>query len=186
MLKRIVRLGLIFMLFLVGVAHANTIWMPTESGAIDINYSWGSEPWWDLSQSGFAILDDTADPNDPAAERLLITDPTPVTLPEIKFYSDTISFMPSGSDWVIQSSESGNSITLSDSFLFQVVVNFDGGWVEPSFYQTAQGQYILMGPDEDWVLQVDAKPVPLPSAVMLLGSGLLGLMGYCGYRNRSK
>ncbi len=171
MLKKISGLSLLFTLTLAISAWANTIWIPTESGEIDINYVWGEDVT-------FAIFDDSADPNNPGADRLIIHDPSPISLPGLTIYADTIEFTPSGSDWLLQSTETGNSLTLTDSYQFQIAL-FDGGsWIDPSYNKIAEGQYALVWSQDITVLQVDAKPVPVPAAILLLGAGAVSLVGW--------
>ncbi len=176
MLKKVLGFGLMLIFAVAFSAQANTIWIPTESGKIDVNYAWGS----DIT---FAIFDDSADINDPMADKLIVSDPSPIVLPGLTIYADTIGFTPNGSDWDLQSTETGNTLTLTDSFQFQLAL-FDGStWIEPTYHKVADGQYAIEWPQNLTVLQVDAKPVPIPPTVLILGSGILSLVGI-GYKRK--
>ncbi|MGD2138699.1 MAG: VPLPA-CTERM sorting domain-containing protein, partial [Gammaproteobacteria bacterium] len=97
---------------------------------------------------------------------------------------DTVPITAAGSDYTATSTESTNSITLFNDPQFVIALTDNGGnWYEPtSWFEVAENIYDVMF-DNGEVLTIDAVPtvvetaVPLPAAVWLFGSGLLGLVG---------
>ncbi len=84
---------------------------------------------------------------------------------------------PSG-DW-IATNESSASITLSDSNHFMLAISTDNGstWQgDSSVYSIGTNVWMITFPGSDSVVQVDARVVPVPAAVWLFGSGLVGLV----------
>jgi hypothetical protein len=134
--------------------QAATIWSPTESGQIDVNF---------IGELDVAIFDDED-----------VGYANPLELAEI---ADTITFNMVGNDWVLESTQTGNSLTLADSSYFVIALAL-GNWIgSTEFEKLAFGIYnVNWGPDAQ-IKVIDAQPVPLPASVLLLGAGLLGLMG---------
>ncbi len=140
-------------------AQASTVWYPTDSGEIDINFI--------TLAPGFAIFDD----NDTGfiGSNLILNDP-----------ADTILFSLSGSDWNLLSTETGRTLTLTNSFNFMLASETSPGvWVgNTGFEELAFGMYKVSWDNPEMeITMIDAQPVPLPASVLLLGPGLLVLIG---------
>ena len=146
-----------------------TIWVPTESGDIDIQYFGRYVRGYE-----FAIFDDMSalDDSDP---HFMLRKPTP------DLVADTVVFEKEGNDWKITSNDSGlSSVVLKDSKRFQVAARGnDGIWVGGIDNGALSiGMHDICWPDCINLTQIDAQPVPIPGAVWLLGSGLVGLVGF--------
>ena len=138
--------------------QAATVWFPTESGQIDVNF---------LNLSGFdlAIFDD-AD----------VGFSTPLVL---NAPGDTIFFSQVNSDWVLTSSQTSNTITLADSFNFILALNINNSWTgNTDFEKLAFGLHNVIWGEIEAIAMIDAQPVPLPASILLLGTGLVGLIGF--------
>ena len=151
-------------------AWANTIWIPTESGQIDVQYFDADAPHM------FAIFDDSSSLLDSDPHLILNNVPSVFSMA-----GDTISFTPNGSNWDLVSTKTGNTLTLTDSYRFQVAMQLPtaGVWIpNDSENKLSYGQYLLNWSNYDVsLLQIDAKPVPLPPALYLMGMGLVALAG---------
>ena len=83
-----------------------------------------------------------------------------------------------GGDWTA-TNESSASLTLTDSNRFMLAISTDNGstW-QGDISVTALGanSWQVMFPGYQSVIQVDARVVPVPAAVWLFGSGLVGLV----------
>ena len=136
--------------------QASTVWFPTESGQIDVNF---------LNLSGFdlAIFDD---------DDVGLSTPLVLNAP-----GDTISFSQINGDWDLLSTETGNTLTLTDSFNFMIALNGGVNWIaNTDFEKIAFGLYNLKWDNIVGIAVIDAQPVPLPASVLLLGSGLFALV----------
>lgn len=145
-----------------------TIWMPTESGQVDVQY------WSETFDVQFAIFDDQADlADDPY---FLINN-----IPNVGT-ADTVLFVEqSNGDWGLQHvNDIAPSFFLQDSNRFILAMKDGSGWSGGHDMQELsygmhtvcwQGSLVTM-------LQIDAQPVPIPGAVWLLGAGLVGLAAF--------
>jgi hypothetical protein len=150
-----------------GVANAATVWMPTNEDTDFLQFEIAG-----LSTNGgsLALFDEA----DFGGMGLLIGTT-----------GGEVSFQANGSHW--DAGFNGNSITLLGDYNFVLGMSWDGGstWYEDSSYLLAGGP-----PDSYQInfdgfnaglevmgstLGVDLQPVPVPAAVWLFGSGLLGL-----------
>jgi len=138
--------------------QAATVWSPTESGQIDVNFL-------NFDFVDIALFDD---------DDIAFSMPLYVGL-----IADTISFEQVGSDWVLKSSETDNTITLTGSSNFIVALDDNVNWQGVSdIEKIAFGIYNLNWGLLAQVTMIDAQPVPLPAAILLLGTGLLGIIGF--------
>ena len=143
-------------------AQGATIFMPTPSGEIDINFLVMDDI------NTFAIFDD----DDATFDNPLILAPV----------ADTISLMQNGNDWDLMSTETGNTLTLTDSsqFMLAMLPGMASVWEgNTSEEELAYGIYKVNWEDRQiTITMVDAMPaVPLPPSFLLLGSGLIGIIG---------
>jgi len=144
-------------------AQASTVWYPTDSGEIDVNFI-TLAPGFPL-----AIFDD----NDTGFSGLNLT---------LRDPADTILFSQKGSDWDLVSTETGNTFTLTNSFNFMLALETSPGvWVgNTGFKELAFGIYQVswaLADQDVEITMIDAQPVPLPASVLMFGSGLLVLTG---------
>ena len=151
----------------VSAANAATVWMPT-SGDTDflqfdlagLNTNGGSLALFDEAGFGGSGL-------------------------IIGALGGEVIFQANGSNW--DASFNGNTITLLDDYNFVLGMSWDSGgtWYGDSSYSLQGGspdsyQINFEGENAGLVvvgstLGVDLQPVPVPAAVWLFGSGLLGL-----------
>ena len=151
----------------VGVKGADaTIWQPTVSGEIDVNYIG--------SGAQFAIFDDSD---------LALTGSKLVMTGGPLGVSDTIGFSlnANGVDYDLALNGAASGFTLTSSNMFQVAwLDSNDVWKIDTSYSTdgkVSKIFWNYGTDSATLFQIDAKPVPVPAAAWLLGSGLLGLIG---------
>lgn len=147
------------------VANAATIWFPTSGDTDFLQFD-----FTELSTNGgsLALFDDA----DFGGTGLIIGDS-----------GGQVVFQTNGSNW--DASFNGNTITLQDDYNFVLGMSWDNGitWYEDSSYVLSGGspdsyQISFYNVDMDVTgntLGVDLQPVPVPAAVWLFGSGLMGL-----------
>ena len=138
--------------------HAATIFMPTDG---DVNFLDST-----LSQDTLLAMFDDSD--------LSYLDPLLIGVPEIVI----IGGPTTGGDW-IATNELADTLTLTGSDHFILGISTDGGtsWSgDTSVTPLGANSYTVSFSDGS-VLEVDVAIVPVPAAVWLFGSGLLGLVG---------
>ncbi len=147
-------------------AQAGTVWAPTESGEIDIQYI-------DFfTQYQLAIFDDSFPINNSYPHL------------ELAMPYDTIYFEQNGSDWIIFSDSSpANTLTLKYSNHFQLALWDGTTWMEDLSppEEKSYGMYVITWPQNITLTQIDAVPVPIPAGIYLLGVGLLACAGLKKY-----
>ncbi len=142
-------------------AGAATVFAPTDG---DVNFILGTFD----SQTMLAMFDDS----DTGFAGPWLEIPVPQTI--------TFSGPDPSGDWVA-TNESSASITLSDSNHFILAISTDNGstWLgDSSVYSLGANSWMITFPGSDSVVQVDARVVPVPAAVWLFGSGLVGLVAF--------
>ena len=183
--------------FASSIAHAATVWLPTSQDSDFIELDFGNI---DLNGAALALFDDSDvgftdplyigngpgglgtgggevrfDPPPPAAGDILVT----------SFDTDGVA--------------TGDTLLLSDSHRFMLAITRDQGnsWLTDTFWEEVGTDTFLIRFDEEMdcpriaieagngdgrcmtkaaVLGVDLQPIPIPAAVWLFGSGLLGLV----------
>jgi hypothetical protein len=162
---RAITAALIIVLTAAFNAEAGTVWIPTNSGEVDIQY-------YDFfNQYQFAIFDDSSS--------LAATD----SRLELSKPADTIDFVQNGADWIISPhSNPANTLTLTNSNRFQLAMLDGTTWVaDIGFLETSYGMYIIQWPRDITLLQIDAVPVPLPAGIYLLCVGVFTCAGLKKY-----
>ena len=81
-------------------------------------------------------------------------------------------------DWTA-TNESFATLNLTGSDLFRLAISTDGGssWSGDTSWSPAGTDILNVTFSDGTILSVDIKVVPVPAAVWLFGSGLLGLVG---------
>lgn len=151
-------------------AEAATVWLPTNADVDFLQFNISG-----LSTNGgtLALFDDT----DFGGTALVIG-----------AAGGQVTFTPSGSDWF--ANYGSDSILLSTTMQFSLGMSWDGGatWFSDASYMSlpaggSPDSYIIRfvgsnpGYVEGTTVAVDLMPVPMPAAVWLFGSGLIGLVG---------
>ena len=144
--------------------HASTILMPTDG---DVNFLFTPLP----DGVSLYMFDDDDNNNFGAAGSNLL-----VPVPSIVGISG-----PQSGDYLASNSNGNLTLTNSHSFVMAVWdANLNGGtWVgdsNPVWYGNGNAVQLTVN-TSGGVLAVDVQPIPVPAAVWLFGSGLLGLVG---------
>jgi hypothetical protein len=153
------------MAFLVSLSAnaASVYWEPTNA---DVNFSYTTVAGYDLG------LFDVDDFDAAQANPLMLN--TAATV-------DTIGIVADGIDFTATSSVTSNSITLFNDNQFVLAITDGFDWFEPlSWFEVAPNSNIYdITFSNGSVLSIDATPtlVPVPVAIWLFGSGLIGLVG---------
>ena len=155
--------GMASLLSVARVDAATIVWEPTDG---DVNFLY-------TTVAGYVLgMFDVGDFDGAQANPLMLNTGTG---------SDTIDIVAAGSDFSATSSVTGNSTTLFNDSQFVLAITDGLSWFEPvSFFETAPGSNIFQITfSNGLVTSIDAVPtiVPVPVAVWLFGSGLLGLIG---------
>ncbi|MDD2759678.1 MAG: VPLPA-CTERM sorting domain-containing protein [Methylomonas sp.] len=168
--------GLAFSLILVSGASNAGVWAPTDG---DSNFFDLDTLIFGSSTNEFGIFEDTATLG--AAPKLVFTG------------GSTINFSQNGANWDI--SNGSSSATLLGSYNFQIGFNRNGSWE----FETTSAPIAIIG-NTTWELafgsaqgdlkklyaidiqpsiaQADVTHVPLPASAWMMGSALLGFVGF--------
>lgn len=141
------------------VVSAATVFAPTDG---DVNFLFG-----DLQGGSLAMFDDS----DQSYTGLYID----VPVPSIVGISGPVN---SAGDHIATNSSS-QSLTLTGSDQFILGLNVDGSWLaDSSVTQNGANAYTVAFDNGGSVVEVDVEivgsPVPVPAALWLFGSGILG------------
>ena len=153
---RNILLGLAFLAS--GTANAATVFAPTDGDVNFLNSTLGGSTL-------LAVFDD--------ADQGYGGGSLTVTVPEIVGFTGPFS----GGDYI--ATGTGGTLTLTGSDHFILGISTDGGssWsADTSVISQGANSYTVNFSDGS-VLEVDVRVVPVPAAVWLFGSGLLGLIG---------
>jgi len=146
-------------------AHAVTVyWEPTDG---DVNFTYDTVAGYSLG------IFDVDDFDGLQANPLMLNTGAG---------ADTINFVAAGSNFSATSTVTSNVTTLYNDSQFVIALTDNTDWFEPvSWYELASGSNLYdITFSNGSVLSIDATPtvVPIPAAVWLFGSGLIGLLGF--------
>jgi hypothetical protein len=167
--------ALLMGLMSLSVNAASVIWTPTNT---DVNYiSLSLDSGYSLAM--FDVDDFDASKVDP----LMVNEGNETG-------GDTILFNTAGSNYTATSTKpdefSGDSITLLNDNEFVIALTDNlGSWFEPTGWTEDPLNVYQVTFDNGSVVSVDAVPtvIPVPPAVWLFGSGLIGLVGIARRKN---
>ena len=143
-------------LLIASQVNAATIFAPTDG---DVNFLFG-----DLAGGTLAMFDDS----DQSYSGLSLT----IDVPSIVGISG-----PDGSGDYLAANNNG-TLSLSGSDNFILGLNFGGTWLsDSSIVDNGGNSYSVYFDNGGNLLQVDVQVIPVPAAVWLFGSGLIGLIG---------
>lgn len=152
-----------------GTVSAMTTWVPTDGNLNTFDFSYGG------AGLQFAFFDDS---------NFALDD-------ELGFLSlamfDKVELQAAGQDWTI-TNNNGDSLILTGTDQFLIAANDGSGWSGDTGFSMlgGSGSYDIEFYDGLTLMVVDASPVlatPVPAAVWLFGSGLVGLIGLAKQRN---
>ena len=150
-----------------GSANAATVFAPTD-GDINILNS-------NLVQGSILAMFDDSDQSF-ALSNLVITPPQIVGIAG-----------PSGGNWVATNTTTLATLLLTGSDQFIFGVSNDGGntWMGDTSLVNNGANSITIGFADGSFLAIDVRVVPVPAAVWLFGSGLIGLIGVARRKARA-
>lgn len=142
-----------------GSANAATVFAPTDG---DVNFILSTLN----SGTMLAMFDDS--------DQLFLGNNLDIPVPEIVGFTGPIS----GGNW-IATNESTETLTLTNSPNFILGISTDSGtsWSGDTSLTPLGGNSYTVNFSDGSVIEVDVQVVPVPAAVWLFGSGLLGLVG---------
>ena len=145
--------------FISAAVPAATVWQPTDQNvnAMDLYLIVNILP-----SGNFYIFDDDAAGNLGSAPNLPLAT------------SDLLTFTQNGLDWDIMGTNGTLTVTGTPNFLF-AESNNSGFSQESSSSPLGPNNWRLVFGSGAQLQAVDVTPIPLPPAVLLLGSGLFGL-----------
>ncbi len=148
---------------------AATYWIPTDNNVNYPNFSYSFYQTHTIDGSELLYLFDDATPVAGFGTGTGIEVLNGSTTGSVK-----VAFTASGGSWTATVDGTGNSLSLGDSPVFHLGF-FDGSstWMTDTGYSGDNSSYVISF-GADYVTQVDADPVPVPGAVWMLASGLLG------------
>ena len=163
--------GVISLLSVARVDAATIVWEPSDG---DVNFVYTTVAGFNLGL--FDVDDfDTAQAN-------------PLML-NTSVGADTVDIVAAGIDFSATSSVTGNTTTLFNDNQFVLAITDGVSWFEPvSFFEVAAGSNIFEVTFSNGIVtSIDAVPtvIPVPAAVWLFGSGLIGLAGLAGVRRKA-
>lgn len=156
-------LGVMVGFCMCATASAATVWMPTD-GDVNFLFTFGGS---------LAMFDD--EDQTYAGSHLELE------------ANDRVTFTPNGSDFDAENLAM-DTLTLTNSRQFILGLSVDGGssWIADSGYiDFGNNAFRIFFENEGETLAVDVGIVPVPAAVWLFGSGLIGLAGMARRTNKS-
>ncbi len=141
-----------------GTANAVTVFAPTDG---DVNFILSSLP----AGTTLAIFDDS--------DQTFIGSNLDVPIPQLVAFTG-----PFSGDFTA-TNEAAATLTLTGSDNFILGISMDGGasWSGDTSVTLIGANSYAVGFINGTVLEVDVQVIPVPAAVWLFGSGLLGLVG---------
>ncbi len=146
-------------LLLAGQVNAATVFAPTDADINVLNSNL-------MSGSILAMFDDT--------DQLFALSSLTITPPEVVGIGTS-----GGGNWLATNFTTAATLVLTGSDQFIFGVSNDGGntWMGDTSVVNNGANSITIGFADGSVLAVDVRVVPVPAAVWLFGSGLIGLVG---------